>query len=97
MVEIGSVVTALAPMASGAIKIGHSMEKKRQKRKKSRNLFHKLCCFGHLPSKSIDEGTDHLEIDYGFEDRNLKLNIVCCSRTWSNSCRELENYHMFLK
>lgn len=58
--------------------------------KKRKSTWSSLCCFSCRDGREQDSREDRAYYDQGIEDRGIRINLACCSNTWSTSSRELD-------
>lgn len=90
MGDVSSTTAALNATTKMLSKVQDSAKKKssKEKKKKFKTVLARLCCCS--PERDPASREDHSEVDYGIEDRTIRVNVNCCSHTWSNSCCELD-------
>lgn len=89
MGELGTMIVGLTSTVSQAVNAKKSTRD--EKRKRSRKAESKLCCFPRKRERSPHDVDEHFKTDHNFEDQDVRINVTCCSRTWSNS-RDQINY-----
>ena len=82
--ETVTALSASQKIVSNLVSSSEGMGDDSGKKKKKKNFLHKLCCF---PQEDKEKESENCEEH--INDRTIRVNLACCSKTYSTSSRSL--------